>query len=67
MRTDRIIAERERLGWRQVVLAEELGVSKQLINGYEKGTRQPSIQVAAGMAKIFGCSIDYLVGLSDER
>lgn len=67
MRIDRMIAERERAGFKQAEFAREIGVSKQMMNAFEKGTRNPSGNVVANMAKALGCSTDYLLGLSDER
>ena len=59
MQAERVTAERERLGMKQAELSREIGVSKQMINAIEKGLVR--------MAKIFGCTTDYLLGLSDKR
>ena len=67
MRAERVTAERERLGMKQAELSREIGVSKQMINAIEKGLRDPSEKILVRMAKIFGCTTDYLLGLSDKR
>ena len=67
MRAERVTAERERLGMKQAELAREIGVSKQMINAIEKGMRDPSEKILVRMAKIFDCTTDYLLGLSDRR
>jgi DNA-binding XRE family transcriptional regulator len=63
----RITKERERLDWPKVKLGEYLGVKGQTIGKYEKGLRQPDIEMAIKMSELFGCSVDYLYGLSDVR
>ncbi len=52
---------------KQAELAREIGVSKQMINAIEKGMRDPSEKILVRMAKIFDCTTDYLLGLSDRR
>lgn len=36
------------------------------ISGIERGTRYPSVQVLAALAKILGTNADYLLGLTDD-
>lgn len=67
MQAKRVTAERERLGMKQAEFAREIGISKQMINAIEKGMRDPSEKILIRMAQIFGCSADYLLGLTDER
>ena len=43
-------------------LGKLLGVSKVSVSGYEKGTRNPSLEILNGMLDIFGVSADYLLG-----
>ena len=47
----------------QVQLAKELGVSKGIISMWENGLREPTMSSLISLAKYFGVSIDYLVGL----
>ena len=49
----------------QVQLAKELGVSKGIISMWENGLREPTMSSLISLAKYFGVSIDYLVGLEN--
>lgn len=49
----------------QVELAKQLGVSKGIISLWENGLREPSMTSLIALAKFFGVSIDFLVGLED--
>ncbi len=49
----------------QVELAKELNVSKGIISLWENGLREPKLSNLVALAKFFGVSIDYLVGLEN--
>ena len=49
----------------QVELASSINVSKGIISLWENGLREPSLSNLVAIAKYFGVSIDYLVGLED--
>ena len=52
----------------QEELALKLGLKgKSSIANYEKGIISPSDDIKLQMSKLFNCSIDYLMGLSDVR
>ena len=51
----------------QVGLALKLNVSQKMISAYENGSHQPSIDTLVHMSKIFGVSVDYIIGNSDIR
>ena len=51
----------------QVGLALKLNVSQKMISAYENGSHQPSIDTLFQMSKIFGVSVDYIIGNSDIR
>ena len=57
----RIAALRRQQRWSQGELAEKLNISPSTIGMYEQGRREPSLETAAGIAEIFGVSLDYLV------
>ena len=59
-------AVREAKGYTQVKLSIMVGVSQQSITYYETGTRVPSFDVAAKLAKVLNTSIDYLVGIDNN-
>ena len=49
---------RERRGWSQGQLAEELDVSRQTINAIETGKYDPSLPLAFAIARCFGHRIE---------
>lgn len=50
----------------QLKTAESLGIGFSTYRRYEKGERIPNLADGAKMAKLFGVSLDYLAGLTDE-
>ena len=50
-------------GMSQVTLAQELKLSKGIISLWENGLREPNMSSLIVLAKYFGVTIDYLVGL----
>ncbi len=48
-------------------LAERLGVVSRTIRSWEKDETSVPSSKACEMAQMFGCSVDYLFGLTDER
>ena len=59
--------ERCRQDLTQDDLAEKLGVSSSAIRQWEAGTTKPSAANLLAMSDMFGCSVDYLLGRTDER
>lgn len=59
--------ERCRQDLSQEELAERLGVSSASIRLWESGTTRPSASNLLAMSDLFGCSVDYLLGRTDER
>jgi putative transcriptional regulator len=49
---------RESRGWRQVDLADRLGVSRQTINAIETGKYDPSLPLAFSIARLFRLKIE---------
>jgi len=49
----------------QVQLANEIKISKSAISSWEKGERVPSALAIIALAKFFGVTSDYLLGLED--
>ena len=49
---------RETRGWRQVDLADRLGVSRQTINAIETGKYDPSLPLAFSIARLFKLKIE---------
>lgn len=61
----RIYEIRSSLGWSQVDLAKRLNVAKQTVSNWENENIQPSIEMLIRMAKLFGVTTDYLLGLDN--
>lgn len=55
---NKLPALREERGWRQVDLADRLGVSRQTINAIEVGKYDPSLPLAFALAALFKCRIE---------
>ena len=53
----------QKLSQREV--ADALGLNSVTYLHYEKAQREPPLSVLVDMAKFFGVTIDYLLGLSD--
>lgn len=50
----------------QKEIAEGSGVPLRTYQRYENGEREPSASIIVALAKFFGVSTDYLLGLSDS-
>lgn len=64
---NRIKLLREELNMTQQELADKLDGAKSTVAMYEKGDRKPSMEVLLKLSEIFDCSIDYILGKSDNR
>ena len=60
---ERIKFLREKLELTQVEIARRLGISRAGVNAWEMGLSVPSTQYVVELAKIFGVSTDYLLGM----
>ena len=58
-----IEAERARAGYTKEALSKKLGINPNTYRGYINGKPIPS-DVLVAMADLFGCKIDYLLGIS---
>ena len=54
-------------GEAQGVFAARLGLKQAVYCHYEKGRREPSLDVLMHMATVLGTTTDYLLGLSDAQ
>jgi len=57
---------RDKRGFTQKELGEQVGVSRQAINAIETGKFDPSIWLAYDLAKLFGVSIESLFIFKEE-
>lgn len=51
----------------QQQVADHLHMHLQVYRRYEKGIREIPVWAVIQLAKLYTCSTDYLLGLSDER
>lgn len=65
MLSKRIHELRTALGWSQVELAKRLQISKQTVSNWENDNIQPSVDMLIRIARLFGVTTDYLLGLED--
>ena len=59
----RIAELRLGFGWRQVDLAQHLGVAKQTVSNWENENIQPSVEMLVRLSKTFNVTTDYMLGL----
>lgn len=62
-----IRSERVRKRMTQAQFASEVGVAESTVRDWESGRSDPNMSSIVRMTQIFGCSSDYVIGLSDER
>lgn len=60
---DRLRSLRKEHDITQQMLADKLGVSRPLIGHWESGQKEPGLAVLIMISKIFGVSVDYLLGI----
>lgn len=63
----RIKDARENKDLTQQELAEYLQCDQSLYSKYERGLREVPLQIMYKLARYYDTSIDYLVGLTDEK
>lgn len=56
---------REQRGLTQKEVAEALGIHSVTYLHYEKGHHEPPLSLLVDMAKFFGETVDYLLGIED--
>ena len=61
----RISAEREKMGWTQLQLAQKAKITPAAVCQIEKGNRIPTILVLHRIAQALKVSLDYLAGYKD--
>ncbi|GCD80913.1 hypothetical protein JCM30197_21600 [Schleiferia thermophila] len=62
----RITLLRKSKNWSQIELAKQINASREIISRYERNESQPSIDMMAKMAKVFGVTVDYMIGQSES-
>lgn len=67
LRTDRLKALRQKSNLTQKELGEKIGLTNKTISNYEKGDRQPNNETLLELARLFGVSVSYLLGETDNQ
>lgn len=63
----RLKALREQSNIKQGQFADKIGIVRQSMSNYESGKHCPDVEVLKRMAKCLGCSVDYLLGLTEHK
>ncbi len=63
---ERIKERRSAKGMTQKAVAEAIGVAPNTVQRFEYGTVSPSVDTYIALATCLDCSLDYLVGLSED-
>ena len=66
MLAERIKQTRCEKGFSRKDAAEHLGVALRTYASYENGEREPNSECLSSLSKLFGVTVDYLLGLSDN-
>jgi transcriptional regulator with XRE-family HTH domain len=61
----RIAEKRQLVGISQTELASRLGVTRQALNNYERGLREPDLSLTADIARVLNTTTDYLLGRTE--
>ena len=64
---ERLLKAREDKGWSRKELAEESGISRESIGGYERGDEAASFFRMIQVARALEVSLDYIAGLSPHK
>ena len=63
-----LVSERKRAGLTREEVGEKIHRSEYVIGKWERGESSPLlVPDAINLAKLYGCSVDYLAGLVEER
>jgi transcriptional regulator with XRE-family HTH domain len=63
---ERIVLLRRRKGWTQPELARQAGMGITTLNRIENAHASMTMEKVVALARVFGTSADYLLGLSDD-
>ena len=59
--------QRRAMNLNQEELGKRLGLSKQTVSNWENNNVLPSVETLVKLARLFHCSTDYLLGLTENR
>lgn len=63
----RLLDARQKKDLSQQQVADRIGTTRNTISRYEQGVREPSCAVIVSLARIYGVSADYILGLGTKR
>ena len=58
---------RQERQWTQGQVAKQIGVTASIVSAYETGIRFPSYEALIKLARLYGVSTDYLLGVSTKK
>lgn len=64
---DTLARLRRERGLTQAELAARLGISKSAVSMYERGNREPELDLLEKMADVFGVSVNALLGRAEDE
>ena len=64
---ERLKILRGEAGLKQVEVASRLGIDRTTYVKYETGASEPNQEMLVKLSRLFGASIDYILGVSDEK
>ena len=64
---ENLMALRKRQGWSQEELGGRDGVTRQTVSKWEVGQSTPELEKLVELSRLFGVSIDRLVGLEEPE
>ena len=59
---EHLMALRKQRGWSQEELGSQIGVTRQTVSKWEMGQSTPELEKLVELSRLFGMSIDQLVG-----
>ncbi len=62
----RITLLRKEKKWSQIELAKNINASREIISRYERNESVPSIDMIIKIADVFGVTVDYMIGQSEN-
>ncbi len=65
--SNRIKELREDRDLRQIDVAQHTGIDQRTLSNYETGKTNPDSYAIVNLAKFYGVSCDYLLGVSDQN
>ena len=63
----RFVELRKEKNYSQKYISEYMGVSQVSVSNWERGSKEPNFQTLIDLSRLFDCSCDYLLGVSDKR